>query len=193
MQDGMAINSARQRRAATEDPGNRWGELMAEAQRGNGGAYHRLLGEVDPWLRRFYARRLPPSMVEDAAQEALIAIHSKRHTYEPGRPFRPWLVAVARYKWIDRLRSMKRRQTQELPEDLAVDDHGSAVGSALLLERLLDRLKPAQSAAIRLVKLQGYSVEETAAATGQSASLVKVNIHRGLARLSAMVEAEEDE
>lgn len=170
--------------AGASDP---WGALMAAGQRGDGGAYRRLLGEIDPWLRRFYARRLPPAMVEDAAQEALIAIHAKRHTYEPGRPFRPWLAAVARYKWIDRLRSMSRHRTQELPEDLAVEDHGAAVGSALLLETLLNRLKPAQAAAIRLVKLRGFSVEETAAATGQSPSLVKVNVHRGLAKLAAMV------
>lgn len=190
MQDKTAIDSTGRPRAAP-DPGDRWGNLMAEGQRGNGGAYHRLLGELDPWLRRFYARRLPPSMVEDAAQEALIAVHAKRHTYEPGRPFRPWLIAIARYKWIDRLRALKRRPTQELPDDIAVDDHGAAVGSALLLETLLGRLKPAQATAIRLVKLQGYSVEETAAATGQSASLVKVNVHRGLARLSTMVNADD--
>jgi RNA polymerase sigma-70 factor (ECF subfamily) len=36
---------------------------MAAAQLGNAGAYTRLLTEVDGWLRRYYARRLPVSMV----------------------------------------------------------------------------------------------------------------------------------
>lgn len=171
-----------------------WGDLMVAAQAGNGGAYRRLLSEIDPWLRRFYARRLPQAMVEDAAQEALIAIHTKRHTYEPGRPFRPWLAAVARYKWIDRLRAMKRDTTDELgDDDVAVGDHEAAVTSASVLHRLLDQLKPAQAAAIRLVKLDGLSIEEASAATGQSASLVKVNIHRGLAKLAGMVEHEDAE
>ena len=169
-------------------PDDSWGDLMAAAQRGEGGAYHRLLSEIDPWLRRFYARRLPPAAVEDAAQEAMIAVHAKRHTYEPGRPFRPWLAAIARYKWIDRLRAMGRDATDELGDtEVAVDGHERAVTSAVVLEDLLARIKPAQAEVIRLVKLSGYSIEEAAAATGQSASLVKVNIHRGLGKLSGMV------
>jgi RNA polymerase sigma-70 factor (ECF subfamily) len=166
-----------------------WGRLMAAGLDGEGGAYHRLLSEIHVWLRRYYARRLPPSMVEDATQEALIAVHTKRHTYSVDRPFRPWLAAIARYKWIDRLRSMGRTVTEELDETLAsAEDHGSAVTSTIVLDDLLARLKPAQAQVIRLVKLQGFSIEEAAAASGQSASLVKVNIHRGLSRLTAVVQ-----
>jgi RNA polymerase sigma-70 factor (ECF subfamily) len=56
----------------------------------------------------------------------------------------------------------------------------------------LCRLKPAQSQVIRLVKIQGYSVAEAAAHTGQSISLVKVNIHRGLAHLANVVRDDDD-
>ncbi|MBV8971714.1 MAG: sigma-70 family RNA polymerase sigma factor [Sphingomonadaceae bacterium] len=160
---------------------------MAAAQGGHGGAYRRLLAEVRPWLTRYYTRRLPPGSVDDAVQEAMIAIHTKRATYDPERPFGPWLAAIARYKWIDRLRSMKRTAADELPETLSVGDHESAVTSASVLKSLLATLKPAQATVIRLVKIDGLSIEEAAAATGQSASLVKVNIHRGLARLSAQL------
>lgn len=167
-----------------------WGALMTAAQDGNGGAYRRLLSEVRVWLLRYYARRLPPGSVEDAVQEAMIALHAKRHTYDPGRAFGPWLAAIARYKWIDRLRAMKRTATDELPETLSVGDHESAVTSATVLKALLLQLKPAQAMAIRLVKLDGLSIEEAAARTGQSPSLVKVNIHRGLARLSKSLDTE---
>ena len=167
-----------------------WDELMAMAQDGHGGAYRRLLSEVTPWLRRYYAYRLPAPAVEDAVQDALIALHTKRHTYQPDRPFRPWLAGIARYKWIDRLRSMGRATTEQLSDDLAVADHESQVTSAIVLEGLLDQLKPAQAHVIRLVKLQGLSIEEAAAASGQSESLVKVNIHRGLARLQAAIAAD---
>jgi RNA polymerase sigma-70 factor (ECF subfamily) len=64
--------------------------------------------------------------------------------------------------------------------------------SAWSLERLLTELKPAQSDVIRLVKLQGLSVEEAATRTGQSTSLVKVNIHRGLGRLMSIVKRQSD-
>ena len=169
-----------------------WGALMAAAQTGNAMAYRRLLTATAQWLRRYYTRRLPPSTVDDAVQDALLAIHEKRHTYDPGRPFGPWLAAIARYKWIDRLRSLKSAPTEALNEDIPVGDHEDAVISAWSLERLLRDLKPAQSDVIRLVKLQGLSIEEAAARTGQSISLVKVNIHRGLGRLTALVRKQPD-
>ena len=167
---------------------DQWGRLMEAAQGGNGGAYNRLLNEVQTWLARYYSRRLPLHMVDDAVQDTLMAIHQKRHTYEPGRPFRPWLAGIARYKWIDRLRAMGRQHTVSIDDEIfepSVEGHESAVTSAILLEELLTKLKPAQISVIRLVKLQGFSIEDAAAKTGQSESLVKVNIHRGLARLSS--------
>jgi RNA polymerase sigma factor (sigma-70 family) len=179
VQEGMTVS----------DPAeNEWGSLMSAAQGGDGKAYRRLLGEVRRWLVHFYAQRLPPSHVEDTVQDALIAVHDKRHTYDPRRPFKPWLAAIARHKWIDRLRGIGRDRSVELSPDLAAADQTGAMISASVLQELMTRLKPAQQAAIRLVKLEGFSVEEAAARTGQSPSLIKVNIHRGIARLAAMVQ-----
>jgi RNA polymerase sigma-70 factor (ECF subfamily) len=162
-----------------------WGTLMAAAQRGEAAPYRRLLDLLRPWLERYYRRRLPMAMVEDAVQDTLISIHEKRHTYDVARPFEPWLAAIARYKWIDRLRTMKRASFTELDENLSVNDHHSAVISATVLEALMAELKPAQRQVIRLVKLEGLSIEEAAARTGQSIPLVKVNIHRGLGKMAA--------
>ncbi|GGF42635.1 DNA-directed RNA polymerase sigma-70 factor [Aliidongia dinghuensis] len=169
-----------------------WSGLMASAQRGDAVAYRRLLSEVRTWLRRYYAGRLPPAMIDDVIQETLIAIHEKRQTYDPARPFSAWLSVIARYKWIDALRTMKARHTETLHADVAVPDHEEAVTSAWSLERLLEQIKPAQSEVIRLVKLQGLSIAEASAATGQSAPLVKVNIHRGLKRLASLLRGELD-
>lgn len=169
-----------------------WSGLMASAQRGDAEAYRRLLSEVRIWLKRYYAGRLPPAMVEDVIQETLIAIHEKRQTYDPDRPFSAWLSVIARYKWIDALRLMKSRPTETLEDDIPVPDHEEAITSAWSLERLLRQIKPAQSAVIRLVKLQGLSIAEASKATGQSATLVKVNIHRGLKRLATLVRSEFD-
>jgi len=169
-----------------------WNAMMAAAQSGDASSYHSLLSEVAAWLRRYYARRLPPAMIDDAIQETLIAIHEKRHTYDPARPFGAWLAAIARYKWIDALRSLKTKPTEALDDDIPVADHEEAIMSAWSLERLLATLKPAQSQAIRLVKLQGLSIEEASKATGQSAALVKVNIHRGLNRLTSLLRSDSD-
>lgn len=180
------------RRRMTESAEDAWGTLMVAAQTGNGGAYRRLLIELQGWLARYYARRLPMAQVDDAVQDTLLAIHQKRHTYDPQRPFKPWLAAVARHKWIDRLRTMSRTATESWPPEIAVPDHESAVTSATVLRQLMTELKPAQADAIRLVKIEGYSVDEASARTGQSGSLIKVNIHRGLAKLSAIVAGRSD-
>jgi RNA polymerase sigma-70 factor (ECF subfamily) len=164
-----------------------WSALMAAAQSGDAVAYHRLLTEAGARLYRHYGRRLPPGAVDDAVQDTFLAIHQKRHAYDSARPFEPWLMAVARHKWIDRLRAMRSTPTEALREDIPVADHGDAVTSAWTLEGLLRELKPAQSTVIRLVKLQGHSIEEAAARTGQSASLVKMDVHRGLGRLASII------
>ncbi|MBS1039092.1 sigma-70 family RNA polymerase sigma factor [Gluconobacter cerinus] len=166
---------------------------MGAAQTGNSAAYTRLLSEVDLWLQAYFRRRLPADLVNDATQDTLLAIHEKRHTYDPQKAFGPWLAAIARYKWIDRLRAMGRDLTEPLSDYVAAPDQEEAHLSALTLEDLMRDVKPAQAAAIGMVKLEGYSVEETANRTGQSASLVKINIHRGLARLMARVRDRSDD
>lgn len=165
---------------------------MGAAQRGDAAAYRRLLSEVAVWLRHYHRRRLPSAMIDDAVQETLIAVHQKRHTYDPSRPFRVWLAAIARYKWIDILRSLNANSTETLDKDIADADHEEASVSGLSVERLLTALKPAQAQVIRLVKLRGFSIEEASKATGQSVTLVKVNIHRGLKRLSSLVRERSD-
>jgi RNA polymerase sigma-70 factor (ECF subfamily) len=165
----------------------RWGHLMMEARSGESHAYEQLLRELDAWLCRYYARRLPHPAAEDARQDTLLAIHAKRHTYEPSRSFGAWVIGIARYKWIDRIRDASRYSALALDEDIAVEDHEEAAISAAALDHLLGRLKPAQESVIRLVKLKGLSIARASGATGQSTALVKVNIHRGLKKLAALV------
>lgn len=171
---------------AGRGPGFDWEGAMAASLAGDTAAYRRLLGEAGRWLRRYFARRLPAELVDDAVQEALTALHLKRATFEPGRPFLPWLAAIARFKGVDSLRSAGRNRTEELEEGLhGVASHESASLSGIVMAGLFKRLRGSQADAIRLVKLQGFSVREAAAMTGQSEALVKVNIHRGLASLKA--------
>jgi RNA polymerase sigma factor (sigma-70 family) len=167
----------------------RWGCLMAAAQDGERRAYDDLLRELDGWLRRYYARRLPPSAAEDARQDALLAIHARRHAYLPTRPFGPWVAAIARYKWVDHIRDASRFAALSLDDDIAIEDRAESALSIVAMDDLLRRLKPAQARVIRLVKLHGASIEDASGVTGQSAALVKVNIHRGLKKLAALAAA----
>jgi RNA polymerase sigma-70 factor (ECF subfamily) len=159
---------------------------MVAAQGGESQAYEQLLRELDVWLRRYYTRRLPGAAAEDARQDVLLAIHAKRHAYMPSKPFGPWVAAIARYKWIDYIRSASRFATVSLCDEIPIEDRGEAALDGIALDDLLRRLKPAQARVIRLVKLGGASIEYASDATGQSAALVKVNIHRGMKKLAAL-------
>jgi RNA polymerase sigma-70 factor (ECF subfamily) len=172
---------------------DRWNGFMAAAQAGDDQAYERLMAEIRQWLSRYFHKRLPPAAAEDATQEALIAIHAHKQKYQPDDPMTPWLRTIARFKWIDQLRSHFRGPDRLDDADVPVADHGPATRSAILLDLLLAQVKPAQALVIRLVKLNGATVEEASQITGQSASLVKVNIHRGLKRIGQALNAPGDE
>lgn len=162
--------------------------LMALSQQGDKNAYAALLAECGRWLRRFYARRIPPSALDDLVQDSLLSLHHKRDSYDPTRPFLPWLAAIARYRWVDHLRKIYRRDETALDDDMVADPQSEALAARISIDRLMTFLPDRQADVIRLVKIEGLSIDEAAARTGQSESLVKVNIHRGLKKLSGLIE-----
>lgn len=181
---------------ASTDPGKPvvrdvdWSILMARAQDGDGVAYRRLLEEITPYLRSLAVRRhRDPSDVEDAVQDVLLTIHSIRKTYDPARPFAPWLVAIASRRFIDRLRRQGRTRGRETP--LTVDHETFSEPEANLqespdrreLEGAINDLPPRQRQAIRLLKLDGMSLKQAAIASGLSITSLKVNTHRAVKRL----------
>ena len=162
--------------------------LMLAVQTGDQQAYARLLQECQAWLLRYFARRIPPAHLDDLVQETLISLHRKRATYDGSRAFLPWLAAIARYRWIDHLRRSYRLDEAPLDENVHVAPITGSPLDKLSLDALLLHLPPAQAEVIRLVKLAGYSIAEAAVQTGQSESLVKVNIHRGIRKMSTLIE-----
>ena len=166
--------------------------LMRASQKGDPSAYRVLLSEVQMWLERYFRRRVAPAQLDDLVQEVLLAVHNKRATWDPDRAFLPWLSAIARYRWVDHLRKVYRNAEDELGNwDAAEDSDEEAVMARMSLERLFVHLPDKQSEVIELVKIEGLSIADAARKTGQSESLVKVNIHRGLKKLSALVEKAE--
>jgi RNA polymerase sigma-70 factor (ECF subfamily) len=163
--------------------------LMRAMQQGDKAAANVLLSETGLWLERYFRRRVPPHQIDDLVQDVLIALHAKRATWDPSRPFLPWLAAIARYRWVDHLRRSYRQQAGELFDDTATtDSKEDVVLTRVSLDRLFARLPTRQAEAIKMVKISGLSIEEASRISGQSESLVKVNIHRGLKKLAALVE-----
>src|SRR5215471_10546393 len=172
-----------------------WSILMARAQDGDGGVYRRLLQEVTPYLRSLAAsRHRDPSDAEDAVQDILLTIHAVRQTYDPARPFRPWLVTIANRRLVDRLRRQRRLRSRETA--LTSDHETFPARQANLEEEVSDRhelraalenLPPGQREAIRLLKLKEMSLKEAATATGLSVTALKGATHRALRNLRKML------
>jgi RNA polymerase sigma-70 factor, ECF subfamily len=170
-----------------------WGSLMVRAQDGDRDAYRALLTQVTPYLRAMAARRFKQSGdAEDAVQDVLMTVHAIRHTYDPGRPFGPWLVAIANRRIIDRLRRQIRARSREVefshehetfsPDaaNLVFDD---ASADAAALHAAIAALTPDQRLAIDLLKLKEMSLKEAALASGRSVSALKVAVHRAIKSL----------
>lgn len=168
--------------------------LMISAQRGSAEGYAGFLRETAALLRPFFRRRLAQHLddVEDLVQETLLAVHNKRHTFDPDQPVTVWMYAIARYKLIDLLRARGAREALHEPLDEDLDELSSDAGAAAAdarrdLRVLLAQLPDKQRLPIEYVKIEGRSVEETARLTGLSPSAVKVGVHRGLKVLAARI------
>jgi RNA polymerase sigma-70 factor (ECF subfamily) len=172
-------------------------DLLIAAQGGDAPAYAAFLRDMAAMLRPFFRRRLSqlPDDVEDLVQEALLAVHNKRHTYDAAQPVTAWIYAIARYKLVDLLRARAGREALHDPIDEELEELGSDAGSAAHEARrdlrvLLAQLPDKQRLPIQYVKIEGLSVEETARLTGLSASAVKIGVHRGLKVLAARIRGE---
>ena len=172
--------------------------LMMAGLDGDAAAHRTLLDRLSRHLRAYYKGRLArigrsASEAEDLVQEALIAVHIQRHTYDPAELLTPWVHAIARYKLIDHLRRT-RASLADVPiddaEEITAHDDHIASESAYDLQRLMNRLPRKMQLAIQYVKLDGLSVAEAASRCGMSESAVKVNVHRGLRALAASIARE---
>ncbi len=174
-----------------------WSGWMAAAQEGDAVAYARLLGDVTPFVRVLARRRCAdPDKAEDVVQEVLLTLHRVRHTYDPARPFTPWLAAITDRRSIDALRRRVRLAAREVNDphayetfaDLTANKDLEAGDAAKALAGLIAALPPGQREALELVKLRELSLLEASRISGQSVGALKVGVHRALKALRLKVD-----
>lgn len=178
---------------STDEP--RLRTLILDGLKGDAAAHRTFLQEVSVLLRGYYRRRLSSDLAEaeDLVQETLIAIHTRRETYDPNFPVTAWIHAIARYRLIDHWRRVKRRGVSVPVEDatsLFQESSADEVEARMDAAVLLEKLPPKQRDSIRLVKLEEKSVREAAKITGWGESDIKVSIHRGLRTLARLMREE---
>jgi len=164
---------------------------MRRARQGDDEAYRRLLGHVSLWLRAVVRRGLVAAGrgtadSEDVVQEALLAMHLKRDTWDETQPIEPWLRAIARYKLVDHLRRRGFHDHVDIDEHadrlIAADaDTDATVDSRALLAGLPER----QRRIVEEISIEGHRAADVAARLGMSEGAVRVSLHRALKALAA--------
>ncbi len=111
----------------------------------------------------------------DALQDAYISAFRRAGSYRGDAQVTSWLHRVVVNACLDRLRAMRVRETEPFPENL---DRWRRLGNTMiqdpveikeqrsLVAAALDTLNADQRAALVLVDMEGYSVEEAAQILG---------------------------
>jgi RNA polymerase sigma-70 factor (ECF subfamily) len=161
----------------------RWSDQMARALDGDQEAYAKLMielaGVIDAFVRARFGTAHASDFVEDSVQEALLALHRVRHSWDRRQPFRPWFFAIVRHKVIDLLRRNEVRRTEAEPVQEPAAP-GFDPSQRLDGARLLAGLEPSYREALVLTKLEGCSLEEAAARAGVSVGAMKTRVHRAV-------------
>lgn len=183
------------------EEGRRLATLMRAAHKGDYSAYREFLLIIRPLIRGVIRRRrsfLQAHDVEDLVQEVLVALHSAHTSYDPDRPFLPWLVAITRNRLADHARRHIRRSQAEVPVEYLSEASLAEVpaymdtdlhGDLQALGLAINNLPPGQRQAIHLLKLREASLKEASRLTGMSVSALKVAVHRAMKSLRTALNA----
>jgi RNA polymerase sigma-70 factor (ECF subfamily) len=180
-------------------------ELLAAHVAGDPDAFGRLFARHRDRLWAVALRTMGnPHDAADGLQDGLVAAYRRAHTFRGDAAVTTWLHRVVVNACLDRIRAMKVRRADPLPEDLDdFGDRGSLVTStteaadpadhAVVAERrrlvldALDQLPSDQKAALILVDMEGYPVAEVAEMLDCAVGTVKSRCSRGRARLATLL------
>ena len=163
--------------------------LARKAAAGDAAAFGALVRLHQSRLRGFLLRMTKgnAALADDLAQETFLEAFRKIAQFA-GRSFFAWLCAIAYSKFLMEVRK-RRLEPLEEADDMAADlpEGETASLTRIDLERAMQRLVPAQRAALTLCFAQGFSHEEAAAALNLPLGTLKSHVNRGRERLSSLL------
>lgn len=157
--------------------------------------YNRVFRFLMKWVRH-------PDHAEDLAQETFLAAWQKLPAFRQDSQFTTWLLGIAlNLARNHRNRGPSRREV-ELPEEShlellmdsapAAEEDAANRGAVAALDRALARLPEDMREVIVMVRLEGLSMEEAAAALGVAVGTVKSRLFRARERLAEELQAHLD-
>jgi RNA polymerase sigma-70 factor, ECF subfamily len=183
---------------AMDEPEPDFHRLVASVRGGDESAARALVDALYPLVIKIIRHRLPrQESEEDLAQEIFLKLFQKIDQYRGDQPFSHWVSRISLTTCLDRLRHHQRRPLlrwadltegeQEAFEATrlgdAAPDASEQASARDLLDHLLEQLNPTEQSVIRLLDLEGASVEEAVQQTGWGASKIKVTAHRARVKL----------
>ena len=169
--------------------------LVLRVRQGDSAAYRQLLLHTGELLRPLLSRAFRHNAdQDDVLQEILISVHKALLTYDPTRPYRPWVMAIARFRLNDHWRKIYGDELRhgvdldEVEKNLAAPVTERA-GAHEYLNDSLKLLPPRQAQILRLIHEEGFTAKEAGQKLGMNESAVKVAAHRAYKWLRARLEA----
>jgi RNA polymerase sigma-70 factor, ECF subfamily len=184
-------------------------DLLLALRGGDKAALGPLVRRYERELFGYLARYLrDETLAADVFQLTFLAVFRKILQYEPGRPARPWLYAVATNQAIDASRRKARRPDQTAPDGF---DDGAGPFAALTanlpdpadeteaaetrarVRAAVDELPDALRQTVVLAYFQGLKYSDVAEALGVPVGTVKSRLHAAVAKLAAAWNTDADE
>ncbi|VTR99318.1 rna polymerase ecf-type sigma factor : RNA polymerase, sigma-24 subunit, ECF subfamily OS=Isosphaera pallida (strain ATCC 43644 / DSM 9630 / IS1B) GN=Isop_0099 PE=4 SV=1: Sigma70_r2: Sigma70_r4_2 [Gemmata massiliana] len=157
--------------------------------------------ELFGYLRRYLG---DDDLADDVFQNTFVQVYLKIQQYEPGRPVRPWLYAIATNQAIDALRRRNRRADQRADAVTSSDEDGQnrplfellptpgdgppesadRAEQRELVRAAVDRLPDLLRQVVVLAYFQGLKYRDVADALDIPVGTVKSRLHAALARLT---------
>lgn len=166
--------------------------------------------ELFGYLKRYTGN---DELAADVFQNSFTQVFLKIHQYEPGRPARPWLYAIATNQAIDALRRRARRSDTRTDSFLTNEAEGSdnvrslyellestapgpeeQVAAAELQQSVreaVEQLPHLHREVVILAYFQGLKYQDIAEVLGVPLGTVKSRLHAALARLADTWKSEE--
>ncbi len=204
----LVRNTASHERSGSLRPLNQWSdeELMVQYCRNfRRDVFTELVRRYQRELYSYLRRYLGDAQsAEDVFQATFLQVHLKCRQYEPQRPFRPWLYALATHLAIDYQRRTSRHHYVSLDRNAqeAVGDKASSLAQVLqsphpspvsevvrredahAVRCAVDSLSEPMRQVIQLVYFQGLKYREAAEALSVPVGTVKSRIHAAMERLA---------
>jgi RNA polymerase sigma-70 factor, ECF subfamily len=167
-------------------------DTLAAAQQGDEAAFTELFRAAQPTLLR-YLRVVAQDDADDLAAETWVQVVRGLRSFSAEEPaaFRAWVLSIGRHRWLDHLRSRRRRHETAMaavPEQAAPADPVAFVHELMSTEAALGLIRtlPRDQAEVLMLRyVADLDVTRTAELLGKQPGAVRVLSHRGLHRLRA--------